>query len=199
MDFKEMVKRDLKIIGCDTFFKLLNDYPNMLIIKTLIVHRNQDLNLLLNYWKKNPPSEEHLKIINDELFKNKTDIHVKEIYKKYGPEFSDNIIYFCEELKPLILKKTFSISHDYFLQNKYHDYYLNYNKEKKINLLEKDLEKLIKKEKEIIIRKENLIKLIASKKIVKFIEEAMDDEFEMKTLVNRIAKRKFIDLMDEEK
>lgn len=52
-------------------------------------------------------------------------------------------------------------------------------------------------EERVILTRKRLEKLVASKKIVEFIEDAMYDEFEMKPLRTRIDMRKIQDIIEE--
>ena len=54
-------------------------------------------------------------------------------------------------------------------------------------------------EQRIVSTRERWENLVASKKIVAHLEDAMFDEFEMKPLVTRIDMRKFREIMREEK
>lgn len=143
---------------------------------------------LFSIWKRYPPCKfilDDFKTVlnyNGDIF-----IDAVEKYIIYDTsEYFENKYYYSEN--------EYSDCMDYLNnKKKLFEYFLDFGYE----ITDKDMEKI----KDIEDRKSNIlnqfIKIRAGKKIARFIEKAMDDEFELSELRKRIELRRFKDLMKE--
>ena len=153
---------------------------------------------ILEYWRLNPPRKISLDQLKKELVTNKYKLDIHEMLIEHEPIFIENILYFCPDLNEFILGKIFKLDKvDYFFQN-YYDHYLRIKKHSKLSDLEKRLKAIKELEINAISARKRLEKLVASKRIVKYLEDAMFDEFEMKPLRTKIDFRKFKDLITDD-
>jgi hypothetical protein len=189
----------LRTIGSEKFLRILEYFPQTqpLFMRYALSNHPEEFKNILKYWKDFPLEEKLLKELEKQL-REIRDLNILKIAIEQGEEFIDLIIYFAKGMEEYILKRIFEqedISVYYY--EKYNDYYIKIKKNQKLNELEKRLKAMKKIEERIISSRERLEKLVASKKIVAYLEDAMYDEFEMKPLVTRIDMRKFRELMEE--
>jgi hypothetical protein len=199
LELKEDVINACENNGNRNMIYFINQTSPENIIANLLRINKDVFKSILEYWKLNPLRKISLNQLKKDLVTNKYKLDIHEMLMEHEPIFIENVLHFCPDLTEFILGKIFKLDKvDYFFQN-YYDHYLRIKKHSKLSDLEKRLKAIKELEINAISARKRLEKLVASKKIVKYLEDAMFDEFEMKPLRTKIDLRKFEEIIKKEK